>query len=136
MILGVFLGTVGAGAADGPVRSPADKSVKHVDAKQAQSLLADKKVVVLDIRTPEEYQEGRIAGATNINFQASDFEQKIAALDKSKTYLVHCASGGRSKRSLPVFEKLQFQSIYHLDGGIIGWEKAGFPVKKGDPASH
>jgi rhodanese-related sulfurtransferase len=104
--------------------------IQHVDAKQAQKLVADKKVVVLDIRTPGEFNQGRIAGAKNIDFLAPDFEQRIGELDKNKSYLVHCASGGRSSRSLPLFKKHEFQSVYHLDGGIKAWEKAGLPVEK------
>jgi len=110
--------------------SAAGTNVIHVNAQQAQQLLAHKKVVVLDIRTPKEFAGGHIAGATNINFRAPDFAQAIAALDTNRTYLVHCASGGRSTQSLPVFQKLEFPHLYHLDGGIQGWEKAGLPVTK------
>ena len=104
--------------------------ISHVDAQQAQKLIAEKKVVVLDIRTPGEFNSGRITGAKNIDFQAPDFEQRIDGLDKSKSYLVHCASGGRSSHSLMIFKKHQFQAVYHLDGGIKAWQKAGLPVDK------
>jgi rhodanese-related sulfurtransferase len=104
--------------------------VRHVDPNQAQKLVSDKKVVVLDIRTPGEFSTGRIAGARNIDFEAPDFERRIDGLDKSKSYLVHCASGGRSTHSLLLFKKHQFQSIYHLDGGLKAWQKAGLPVEK------
>ncbi len=107
--------------------------VQHVTAQQAQKLVAAKKVVVLDIRTPGEFSKGRIAGAKNIDFLAPDFEQRIDALDKSKSYLVHCASGGRSTHSLALFKKHEFQNIYHLDGGIKAWEKAGMPIEKPGP---
>lgn len=107
-----------------------NSAVQHVDPRQAQKLIAEKKVIVLDLRTPGEFSQGRIAGAKNINFLAPDFEQRIAALDKSRSYLVHCASGGRSAHSLILFKKHDFQSIYHLDGGIKAWEKAGLPVEK------
>jgi len=109
---------------------PAGSEVKHVDAQEAQKLIAKKKVVVLDIRTPAEYKAVRIAGATNIDFLAPDFEERLTRLDTNKTYLVHCASGGRSTKSLPVLSKHQFQFLYHLDGGIKAWEKAGLPVEK------
>jgi rhodanese-related sulfurtransferase len=105
-------------------------AVQHVDPLQAQKLIADKKVVVLDIRTPGEFNGGRISGAKNIDFQGSDFEKRIENLDKSKSYLVHCASGGRSSHSLLLFKQHHFQSIYHLDGGIKAWQKAGLPVEK------
>ena len=122
---------------DGPViaaepgsEKPSATAIKHVDAQQAQKLIADKQVIVLDIRTPGEFKKGRIADAKNIDFQGADFEQRIEGLDKSKSYLVHCASGGRSTHSLLLFKKHEFQSIYHLDGGIKAWEKAGLPVEK------
>jgi phage shock protein E len=105
-------------------------AIQHVDPKQAEKLIAEKKVVVLDIRTPGEFTTGRIAGAKNIDFQAPNFEQRIDGLDKTKSYLVHCASGGRSSHSLLLFKKHDFKSIYHLDGGIKAWEKAGLPVQK------
>jgi rhodanese-related sulfurtransferase len=88
------------------------------------------KVVVLDVRTADEYNGGHIAGAKNIDFTENDFAEKAGKLDKSKPYLVHCASGRRSTASLEVLQKLGFKSIYHLDGGFKGWEKAGKPVEK------
>jgi rhodanese-related sulfurtransferase len=117
-------------AADPVPPKAAERDFQHVDAKQAHALIADKKVLVLDIRTPGEFSKGRIAGAKNIDFQAADFEQRIDELDKTKSYLVHCASGGRSSRSLLLFKKHEFRSIYHLDGGIKAWEKAGLPTEK------
>jgi phage shock protein E len=104
--------------------------VQHVNPKQAQKLIQEKKVVILDIRTPGEFTTGRIAGAKNIDFQAPDFEQQIERLDKSRSYLIHCASGGRSTHSLLLFDKHHFHSIYHLDGGIKAWQKSGLPVEK------
>ncbi len=105
--------------------------IEHVDAAGAAALLASaEKPVVLDIRTPEEYAEGHIEGATMIDYKAADFESKVAELDRDQTYLVHCRSGGRSTSSLPVFEKLGFKHIIHLDGGFSDWQSAGQPVAK------
>jgi len=129
--LALVLSVLVAGAAEKPASDASD--VKHVDPKQAQPLIAEKKVVVLDVRTPEEFKAGHIAGATNINFRAADFEKRVADLDKNKSYLVHCASGGRSTSCLSVLKKLKFESVYHLDGGINAWKKAGLPVKRSEP---
>jgi phage shock protein E len=105
--------------------------VKNVDANEAEKLLKEnKKVIVLDVRTPEEYKEGHIAGATNIDFKGPDFERKLATLDKKQPYLVHCAGGGRSAKARDLMKKLQFDSIYHLDGGLNAWQKAKKPVEK------
>lgn len=121
----------GSLSADQSLAAKSDAAtVKHVKAAQAQKLVAGQKVIVLDVRTPKEFQANRIAGATNINFRSPDFERKLAALDKNQTYLLHCATGNRSVQALPVFKKLQFKSVIHLDGGIRDWEKAGLPVEK------
>lgn len=105
-------------------------SITHVDAKEAAKLVTKGEVTVLDVRTPGEFAAGHIAGATNINFQASDFAAQLGKLGKGKTYLVHCASGGRSTRSLPQFNDLGFKRVIHLDGGIKAWQAAGNPVEK------
>lgn len=106
-------------------------AAKHINAQEADKLLKENKsVVVLDIRTPEEYAGGHIAGAKNIDFLDNDFEKSLKGLDKSKAYLVHCASGGRSSQSLEQFQALGFKSVYHLDGGFNSWKKAGKPVAK------
>jgi rhodanese-related sulfurtransferase len=104
--------------------------VKHVTASEARQLAAKGRLAVLDLRTPREFAGGRIAVATNINFQAADFETAIARLDRSKPCLIYCAVGGRSTAALPAFHKLGFQSVYHLDGGLKGWAKAGLPLEK------
>jgi phage shock protein E len=129
-VLTGILGLAGASAAETTPPKPVEERVQHVDPKQAQELIADKKVVVLDIRTPGEFNKGHISGAKNVDFLAPDFETRIDGLDKSKSYLVHCASGGRSTHSLPVLKKHDFRSVYHLDGGMKAWEKAGLPVEK------
>ena len=103
----------------------------EVDAEKATELLAtDEKVTVLDIRTPEEFADGHLEEAVNIDFTGDDFETQLAKLDPAKPYLVHCASGNRSGKSMPVFEKLKFTKIYHLKAGYKGWAAAGKPVVK------
>ena len=86
--------------------------------------------VVLDVRTKKEFQDGHLPGAMLIDFMGDDFEKEIAKLDKNKTYLIHCASGGRSARACKKMEQLGFKSLYNLEGGLTAWEKAGKPVEK------
>ena len=129
MFLGALVGLIQfVQAAEEPKK--ADTGVKHVNAKQAQKLVDEKQVVVLDVRTSSEFKGGHISGATNIDFRTPDFEKRIGQLDKSKTYLVHCASGGRSTQSLPILKRQELKSVYHLDGGFNGWKKEGLPVEK------
>lgn len=104
---------------------------KNVSPDEAQKLLKDNpKVVVLDVRTPEEFAAGHIAGAKNVDFKAPDFAAKVAALDKTTPYLVHCAAGGRSGKTLDLIKDKGFAAIYHLNDGFKAWQKAGKPVEK------
>ncbi len=122
-----------AAAAEAPGAEPGDSSVpvKHVDPEEAEKLLAEnKQIVVLDIRTPREFSSGHIAGATNVNYNDPQFAKNLAALDKKRAYLVHCASGGRSTKSLEVLKEQGFENIYHLDGGLNLWKSVGKPVVK------
>ena len=102
----------------------------HVDPAGAEKLIQEGKVAVLDVRTADEYKEGHIAGAKNIDFTESDFEKQAGELDKSKPLLVHCGSGRRSTSSLEILQKLGFQHLYHLDGGLKAWQAAGKPTEK------
>ena len=103
---------------------------KNIDVDQFDKLRQQTNTVVLDVRTPKEFAAGHITGATNIDWNAPDFAKKAAALDKSKTYLVHCAIGGRSAKASDRMTALQFTNVYNLEGGMKAWEKAGKPVEK------
>lgn len=105
--------------------------VKNVQAEEADQVLKkEKQIVILDIRTPAEFKSGHLSHAKNIDFYESDFQKNLESLDKKKTYLVHCASGGRSAKARDLMKNLGFLQIYHLDDGIKGWINAGKPVEK------
>jgi rhodanese-related sulfurtransferase len=87
-------------------------------------------VVVLDVRTPKENAAARLEGAVNLDFYADDFKDKVAALDKRKTFVVHCAMGGRSAKAVTIMKELGFPRAYNLQGGIERWRKEGLPVKE------
>jgi rhodanese-related sulfurtransferase len=112
------------------VAAPAAGPIDLDGAKAAEVLASDPAIIVLDVRTAEEFAEGHIKGAVNIDFNGDDFETKIAALDPAKAYLVHCQAGGRSGQSLPLFEKLKFSRLYHLSTGFGGWVADGQPVER------
>ncbi|MBE2282397.1 MAG: rhodanese-like domain-containing protein [Prosthecobacter sp.] len=104
--------------------------VKHVKADDAAKIIAEGNVTIVDVRTPDEFKDGHIKGAKNIDIMSDDFQAQLAKLDKTKPTLVHCQAGGRSTRSLPIFQKLGFTHLIHLDEGFGGWEAAGKPVEK------
>jgi phage shock protein E len=92
--------------------------------------LSDSTTILLDVRTPEEYAEGHIAGAINIDYKGADFASRVDSLDKSKSYDLYCRSGHRSGESLKLMEEKGFTKVHHLDGGILKWQESGEPVIK------
>ena len=130
-----FLVTIGCAKDSDSSSSKKDSGSKewltHVNAKQAKKLLDKKPApLVLDIRTPFELKSGTIPGAFPANYYHKEFEKRISKIERKQPILLHCRSGGRSKESLAIFKKLGFQEIYHLDGGILAWQKEGFPIEK------
>ena len=85
-------------------------------------------LVVLDVRTPEEYAEGHLEDAVLVDFYDADFVDQLAALDPDVPYLVYCRSGNRSGETLAAMEQLGFSSVVDVDGGIVAWTGAGLPV--------
>ena len=99
-----------------------ESNIEQLDVAAFKSHLADStQKVLLDVRTSEEFAGGNIEGAINIDFKAPDFEQKIGELDKTKTYLVYCLSGIRSKKAADRMSELGFESLYVLNGGYSAW---------------
>lgn len=103
--------------------------VKDVTVEQAVAQLnKDPKTVVIDVRTPQEFAAGHIERAINLNMKDKDFAEKLAKLDKEKTYLMHCASGGRSGAVIPIWDGLKFKKVMHLRAGMVGWKAAEQPI--------
>jgi thioredoxin len=93
-----------------------------------QKLKEDKNVFVLDVRTPEEFAEGYIENAVNININSAEFKDEIAKLDKNKTYLVYCLSGKRSASAASYMRSNGFKEVINLEGGIMAWQSNNLPV--------
>lgn len=107
----------------------AQSGYKNAPIAELTKLKNEKKAVVIDVRTPAEWQEGVIEGATLfIDFKGANFEQQIAKLDKSKTYIVYCRSGGRSAGASQVMFDNGFKNVINMHGGIMSW--GGKVVKK------
>jgi rhodanese-related sulfurtransferase len=88
-----------------------------------KALTSNPNAVLLDVRTSMEVRSGALPGAINIDFMSSNFMQKVAGLDKSKTYLVYCRSGNRSGQACQMMHKMGFD-VRNLMGGI-----GAFPQK-------
>ena len=115
-------------------RAQQEQHITALSPKEASKLIekhkGDSGFVILDIRTPGEYQSGHLQNAVRVDFYSKSFADEIGRLDKEKSYLVYCRSGNRSARSMDLFKKLQFQKIYHLSSGINSWMSEGLPLVK------
>ncbi|MGB0885597.1 MAG: rhodanese-like domain-containing protein [Chitinophagales bacterium] len=79
--------------------------------------------LIIDVRTPAEFEIGKIAGAQNINVASFNFLKEAKALDNKKNVLVYCKSGGRSARAANMLTKIGFENVFNLKGGILAWQK-------------
>lgn len=103
-------------------------NITSVSAPEFDKEIKANSVQLLDVRTPQEYAEGHIDGASNINIQSDDFQQRAEKeLSKDSTILVYCRSGRRSMEAAEMLTKLGYK-VVNLKGGIIEWKGDGLPV--------
>lgn len=88
--------------------------------------------LLFDVRTPEEYSQGHLKDAENINWQDASFETQVSAFDKAKPVFIYCKSGKRSSDAAKRLREMGFTQVYNLEGGIAAWQKAGFKVETGN----
>jgi rhodanese-related sulfurtransferase len=82
-------------------------------------------LVILDVRTPKEFDQGHIPKAINIDFYSPAFRKDLGRLDKKKSYLVYCRSGNRSMQAVKIMKELGFRNAASMTGGIMKWENEG-----------
>ncbi len=99
-----------------------------VSPQQALDLSVSDGVTVIDVRTPEEFAEGHIDGATMIDFYTDTFNDEIAALDPNGTYLLYCRSGNRSGQAATLMQQLGFEQVYDMQGGVVEYGSQGLPL--------
>jgi len=87
----------------------------------SQKIQSDDSLVIIDVRTPQEYNEGHIPNALLIDIYSPSFPTKISELDKSKDYYIYCRSGNRSLHAGMFMLSQGFTSVQHLEDGIISW---------------
>lgn len=86
-------------------------------------------VQIVDVRTPQEYGEGHISGAVNIDVMNNSFEQNVdKSLDKNIPVAVYCRSGNRSKTAMKILLKKGFK-VYELDKGFNAWKSSGMKIE-------
>lgn len=106
------------------------EGVQVLDVSKYEKKMTQPDVQIVDVRTPEEFAEGHLENAINIDITADDFDSKIAALDKEKPVMVYCKAGGRSAKASSRLNELGFKNISDLEGGIINWNSENKPIVK------
>ncbi len=102
----------------------------NLKPEEFQQLVSEKKGILVDVRTPAEFQESHIAGALLMNYYDPDFDDRACGLDTLKSILVYCRSGNRSSKAAALFTRCGFSRVYHLTGGLNAWNKEGLPVER------
>lgn len=108
-----------------------EPKIETVDAARFVEIIDEgaNDLVILDLRTPDEFTAGHIAGAVNIDYFETSFLNNLNALDKSVTYAIYCRTGDRSDDTRGIMEGLGFTNISVLGNGVITWYEAGFPLE-------
>jgi rhodanese-related sulfurtransferase len=86
--------------------------------------------VLLDVRTPKEFDAERIEGAVMVDYLSPSFRDEMAKRDRAKSYLVYCRTGTRTNGAVKVMRELGFPDVSVFPGGITKWKEAGFPTAR------
>lgn len=107
------------------------QSIELVSPADAAQVIADDPagLVVLDLRTLEEFNEARLADAIMVDFYADDFADQLDTLNKDAPYVVYCRTGNRSSEAVKTMKDLGFVEVYEVDGGIVNWYDQGYPIE-------
>jgi rhodanese-related sulfurtransferase len=115
------------------------QTIENITSEKAYSLIQSYRegcpcrredFVIIDVRTPEEYADGHIENAINLDYYSKAFEDELNKLDRNKIYLIYCRSARRSGMALDTMKELGFTKVYNMLGGIIQWKAEGFPTIK------
>ncbi len=110
----------------------AQKSISLEPQEFEKQLALDVEGVLLDVRTSGEFGERHLKGAVNIDVRESDFNSRVAKMDKSGSVYVYCLSGGRSAAAAQTLTDMGFTKVYEMNGGISRWIAENHPVEVGN----
>lgn len=122
----VFMAVAMVSCSNGQNKSADGGIAQNVNVEEFSKHLSDAQI--LDVRTPAEWNEGIIEGATMANIYEKDFEAQLAKLDKEKPVAVYCKVGGRSGQVMAKMQELGFKEVYNLNGGMDAWKGAKKPT--------
>ena len=95
--------------------------------KFSEIISNDKSVIIIDVRTPDEFNKGHLKNSLNVNWFDENFDENLNIFSKDLPVMVYCLSGGRSSKANERIKSLGFENVYELDGGILEWRKNKLP---------
>ena len=101
-----------------------------ISCTDAVLLMNKEKANIIDVRRPDEFKTGSIAGAKNIEITKIDAQLASAVKNKEAPMVLICASGARSKGALRLAQKLGYTRVFSMSGGLKAWREANLPVTK------
>ncbi len=93
----------------------------------AQEISKTEDAVIVDVRTPGEFEKGHLTNALNIDWSGSEFDNQVSTLDKTKPVFIYCLSGSRSAGAADRMRKEGFENIIELPGGMMDWRANNLP---------
>ncbi|MCK0156526.1 rhodanese-like domain-containing protein [Cellulophaga sp. F20128] len=103
------------------IKSKQNNAIKKLDAQTFKEAIASKKIQLIDVRTPNEFQSGHIVRAKNIDYFSGVFQTEFNKLDKDMPVYIYCRSGARSRQAANKLSAMGFNEIYDLKGGISNY---------------
>lgn len=133
VLLTALLLAAGCSSSDTVTSDSRVDGIRLVSATDGAAIQADSPddLVILDVRTPEEFAEGHLDGAVLIDFHEADFADRLGELDPEVPYLLYCRSGNRSGQTTAIMSELGFTDVADVDGGIVAWSAAGLQLVNG-----
>jgi len=121
----LFIAAMAGGCVSNPNPPAETEELTAHEFMQKIATTADAQLV--DVRTPQEFQNGHIEHALNLDWNNPEFDRQLAALDKAKPVLVYCLSGGRSGKAADKMRREGFEKVYELPGGMMEWRAENLP---------
>ncbi len=102
-------------------------SFRSVGPHEFKKLIESKNSKLIDVRTKEEYLQGHISGASQVDYyNSSEFNKFLNSQNKDEAYIIYCRSGNRTAQTIEKMRELGFKNVTELKGGYNAWKSAGF----------
>ena len=127
-VLTIILGSVAwISASNLEIQAPTIAQSQLIDPKSYTEQFGDGvEHVLIDVRTPEEYNSGHIPGSVNINVE--NIANRLDEIPSDVPVVLYCRSGNRSATAAQILVRAGYEEVYDL-GGIQTWVAEGYPIQ-------